>query len=157
VTAWDSAVLELTSSISRSFSLTTTFSSHLADAPLTITNVYAPSNHQDSPTFLAELSDLLPSISGPWLLIGDFNMLCGAADKNQGHLDNHLCSMFNSTINSLAVAELQLQDCLFTWSNMRLRHSSCVEARLNQSLLEAVNSLATLVKVLLSQNSSKSS
>ncbi|AQK93753.1 hypothetical protein ZEAMMB73_Zm00001d010260 [Zea mays] len=119
VTAWDSAVLELTSSISRSFSLTTTFSSHFANAPLTITNVYAPSNHQDSPTFLDELSDLLPSISGPWLLIGDFNMLRGAADKNQGHLDNHLCTMFNSTIDSLVVAELQLQDCLFTWSNMR--------------------------------------
>jgi hypothetical protein len=46
-------------------------------------------------------------------------LLRGAADKNQGHLDNHLCTMFNSTIDSPAVAELQLQDCLFTWSNMR--------------------------------------
>ena len=45
-------------------------------------------------------------------------MLRGAADKNQGHLDNHLCSLFNSTIDCLGVAELQLQDCLFTWSNM---------------------------------------
>jgi hypothetical protein len=87
--------------------------------PLTITNVYAPSNHQDSPTFLVELADLLPSISGPWLLVGDFNMLRGVADKNQGHLDNHLCSLFNSTIDCLGVAELQLQDYLFTWSNMR--------------------------------------
>jgi hypothetical protein len=112
-------VFDLTSSISRSFSLTTTFSSHLTDATLTITNVYAPSNHQDSLAFLAELADLLPSISGPWLLVGDFNMLRGAADKNQGHLDNHLCSLFNSTIDCLGVAELQLQDCLFTWSNMR--------------------------------------
>jgi hypothetical protein len=119
VTAWDSDVFDLMSSISRSFSLTTTFSSHLIDTPLTITNVYVPSNHQDSPTFLAELVDLLPSISGPWLLVGDFNMLRGTADKNRGHLDNHLCSLFNSTIDYLGVAELQLQDCLFTWSNMR--------------------------------------
>jgi hypothetical protein len=74
VTAWDSAVLELTSSISRSFSLTTTFSSYFANAPLTITNAYAPSNHRDSPTFLDELSDLLPSISGPWLLIGEYGL-----------------------------------------------------------------------------------
>jgi hypothetical protein len=82
VTAWDNTMLDLTSSISQSFSLTTTFSSHLTDGPLTITNVYAPSNHQDSPTFLAELGDRLPSVSGPWLLVGDFNMLRGAADKN---------------------------------------------------------------------------
>ena len=52
-------------------------------------------------------------------MVGDFNMLRGAADKNQGHLDNHLCSLFNSTIDCLGVAELQLHDCLFTWSNMR--------------------------------------
>ncbi|KAL5656955.1 hypothetical protein ACJX0J_030118, partial [Zea mays] len=70
VTAWDSVVFSLASSISRPYSLTTTLSSPLTNTTLTITNVYAPSNHQDSPAFLAELADLLPSISGPWWSCG---------------------------------------------------------------------------------------
>jgi hypothetical protein len=132
VTAWDSAVFSLASSISRPYSLTTTLSSPLTNTALTITNVYAPSNHQDSPAFLAELADLLPSISGPWLLVGDFNLLRGTADKNQGHLDNHLCSLFNNTLDCLGVVELQLQDCLFTWSNMR---SAPTLARLDRAFV----------------------
>jgi exonuclease III len=132
VTAWDSAVFSLASSISRPYSLTTTLTSPLTNTALTITNVYAPSNHQDSPAFLAELADLLPSISGPWLLVGDFNLLRGAADKNQGHLDNHLCSLFNNTLDCLGVVELQLQDCLFTWSNMR---SAPTLARLDRAFV----------------------
>jgi hypothetical protein len=125
-------VFSLASSISRPYSLTTTLTSPLTNTALTITNVYAPSNHQDSPAFLAELADLLPSISGPWLLVGDFNLLRGAADKNQGHLDNHLCSLFNNTLDCLGVVELQLQDCLFTWSNMR---SAPTLARLDRAFV----------------------
>ncbi|KAJ1261729.1 hypothetical protein BS78_09G053400, partial [Paspalum vaginatum] len=74
VTAWDSSHFTLSSSLCRAFSLTTTFSSSASDATLTISNVYAPSDHRLSSVFLDELIDVSGCVDGPWIIIGDFNL-----------------------------------------------------------------------------------
>lgn len=117
VRAWNGAHFTLLSSVVRSISLKATFSSTSDHSPLTITNVYAPSDHRLSPSFLQELVEVRACVSGPWLLIGDFNLVREASDKNNGRVDAGLCSLFNDALDRLEVLELPLLDCQFTWSN----------------------------------------
>jgi hypothetical protein len=56
-------------------------------------------------------------ISGPWLVLGDFNLICLPSEKNNANFNSALANSFNSMINSLAVLELPLLDRRFTWSN----------------------------------------
>lgn len=62
---------------------------------------------------------MLPLISGPWILLGDFNLVRGAADKNNGQLNAPLATTFNDYIQRLGVTEVQLSDRLYTWSNLQ--------------------------------------
>jgi hypothetical protein len=51
-----------------------------------LTSVYGPSRDADKPNFLAELHDLRSLRSGPWLIIGDFNLIYRTKDKNNSNL-----------------------------------------------------------------------
>ncbi|CAN6218601.1 unnamed protein product [Urochloa humidicola] len=119
LTAWNASSFSLTSFITRKHTLTTVLTSTTSNHILTITNVYAPSDHRDSHDFLDGLRELKPHISGPWLLAGDFNLVRSAADKKGGAPDARLCAAFNATLEDIGVIELPLLDKLFTWSNQR--------------------------------------
>ncbi|KAG2588484.1 hypothetical protein PVAP13_5NG346681, partial [Panicum virgatum] len=119
LTTWNSNALRMDSYITRRHTLTVVLSSTSSDHRLTITNVYAPSDHRDSPLFLNGLKELKPHINGAWLLLGDFNLVRSATDKNNCAIDTRLCQMFNDTLDHLEVVELPLLDKLFTWSNQR--------------------------------------
>ena len=80
--------------------------SELSDLHISVTNVYAPADHRDSKVFLDNLLELQQYISGPWLLVGDFNLHRSDADKNTGHVNNGLCHAFNDTLSQLGVTEL---------------------------------------------------
>ena len=112
--------------------MTTTLVSIASEHLLTVTNVYAPSDHCDSKHFLEDLLELQPLISGPWILVGDFNLIRCASEKNTGNLNPTLCTLFNDTLDSLGVVELPLLDRLYTWSNKR---SSPVMARLDRAFV----------------------
>jgi hypothetical protein len=65
------------------------------------------------------MKGLLPSISGPWLLCGDFNLIRYPNEKNNNRFNRVLADAFNSLIHSLALFELPLTDRQFTWTNRR--------------------------------------
>ena len=67
---------------------------------------------------------------GPeWLLIGDFNLICGAEDKNNNHLNLTMINRFKRVIDDLQLAEIEfflkknklaeiaLHGRKFTWCN----------------------------------------
>jgi exonuclease III len=60
ITAWDGNSFTLASFITRHQSLTTVLSSTTSDLQLSVTNVYGPSDHRDSPVFLDGLRELAP-------------------------------------------------------------------------------------------------
>ncbi|CAN6343421.1 unnamed protein product [Urochloa humidicola] len=74
LTAWDLAVLSLTSSTLHQYSLTTTFQATAFDLAFTVTNCYAPCLPAEKPSFLQELSTVSSLVCGAWVLLGDFNM-----------------------------------------------------------------------------------
>jgi exonuclease III len=54
LTAWDNNSLSLeSSSVPNAYCLSTTFSSNMSEHTFSVTNVYAPSDHRDSATFLS--------------------------------------------------------------------------------------------------------
>jgi hypothetical protein len=61
--------------------------------------------------------DLSPSVTGPWLILGDFNLIRKPCEKNTPRFDCNLAAAFNSMIQSMALFELPLLDRLFTWTN----------------------------------------
>jgi hypothetical protein len=52
-----------------------------------------------------------------WLIIGDFNLIRRASDRNKpgGNIQDML--KFNAAISNLRLEELQLVDNKFTWTN----------------------------------------
>jgi hypothetical protein len=93
-----------------------------------VTNVYAPSNHNESPSLLTDLLDVSSCIS-LWLILGEFNLVQHPSKISSRCFDLHLCDLFNNLIDSLGLMELPLHGCLFTWSNGR---EIPALARLNQ-------------------------
>ncbi|CAN6163059.1 unnamed protein product [Urochloa humidicola] len=114
--AWNSQTFSLSSSIAKMYSLTTTLAATASNLSFSITNIYTPSNHQDTHLFFSELSDLDNQIHGPLILACDFNLTRDAQDKNNSMFNFQLAAS-NDIINDLARQELSLLDCLFTWSN----------------------------------------
>lgn len=85
-----------------------------------ITVVYGPLQAAAQQAFLDELTALCPTLLGPWLLCGDFNMIYPAADKNNGRLDRQCMRRFGRFLGAVAMEELHLNGRLFTWMNERV-------------------------------------
>ena len=56
---------------------------------------------------------------GPWLLIGDFNLILHAQDKNNSLIDRRMMRRFKSFVDDNALKELFLHGRNYTWSNER--------------------------------------
>jgi exonuclease III len=117
LTAYDPRVLNLINTDTRRFSLSTSFVSATSEAAFTITNVYAPSDHSLTTDFVAEMEGLATSVSGPWIILGDFNLIRSPSEKNNSNFNPALAGAFNATIHSMALFELPLLDRRFTWTN----------------------------------------
>jgi len=81
--------------------------------------VYGPQADHDKVQFLDELLQFRASVTSPWLLCGDFNMIYMAADKNNDRLDRRCMRRFRSFINAAQLEQLHLNGRRFTWSSER--------------------------------------
>jgi exonuclease III len=53
--------------------------------PWWATCVYGPQGNEDKIWFIQELQDFRAHCHGPWMLAGDFNLICRAEDKNNSN------------------------------------------------------------------------
>lgn len=56
------------------------------NVPFILTSVCGPSEDEHKSDFLAELESLVPQPLLPWVVLGDFNLICEASDKNNLNL-----------------------------------------------------------------------
>ena len=117
ITAWAASDFDLLDHSLGVFSLTTRFQATASNLSLTITNVYGPCDSPSKPEFLHELSSIASSTSGPWAIVGDFNLIRYAEDKSNDTFNIREASLFNAFINDCGLLEIPLLDRLFTWSN----------------------------------------
>jgi hypothetical protein len=57
-------------------------------------------------------------VDTPWLLVGDFNLICRLENRNKPSDDPNLMLAFNEAISKLGLKKLPLNGQSFTWSNM---------------------------------------
>ena len=84
-----------------------------------LTTVYGPSVDTDKGAFLAEIIATAPNNDQKWLILGDFNLILQAEDKNNDKLNLRLMGQFRRALNTCHLKEIKLQNRKFTWSNER--------------------------------------
>ena len=67
--------------------------------------------------FMQEITDLKQHMLPAWLLLGDFNLIYCAQDKNNGRINLTLLNNFKSTIDNLIMAPIELKGKKYTWCN----------------------------------------
>jgi exonuclease III len=79
-----------------------------------ISGVYGPQSDQDKVLFMQEISGLKQLMLPEWLLLGDFNLIYRAQDKNNGRLNLPLLNAFKSAIDNLLLVPIELQGKKYT-------------------------------------------
>lgn len=69
--------------------------------------------------FLHEMISIKPPPGTPWLILGDFNLIYKASDKNILNLNHRLMGKFRTALDECELMEICLQNRKFTWSNER--------------------------------------
>ena len=82
-----------------------------------LTGVYGPQQENEKMDFLNELRNIHNLVGPEWIILGDFNMIRRAREKNKGLINRRIMSLFNKTIDDLQLLELDLNGRAFTWSN----------------------------------------
>nr|XP_040252072.1 uncharacterized protein LOC120969066 [Aegilops tauschii subsp. strangulata] len=65
--------------------------------------------------FINEIKAIRPTMLPALLLLGDFNLLCKAADKSNATISRRLINAFTSALNSMELSDLRLHGRRFTW------------------------------------------
>jgi exonuclease III len=82
--------------------------------------------------FLQELKNIPPPDHSRWLILGDFNLIYQAEDKNNSNLNRRLMGSFKAAIDNLRLKEIKLNGRRVTWSTNKT----------TQLLLELIGSCA---------------
>ena len=82
-----------------------------------ITGVYGPQSDADKVAFLQEITDVSTRVLPAWLLLGDFNLILNAHEKNNARVNLPMLNRFKATIDNLELARIELRGKKYTWSN----------------------------------------
>jgi exonuclease III len=99
-----------------------------------LTCVYGPQGEPYKVAFIEELKLLQPFARQEWLLLGDFNLITRASDKNNTNINRRLIGKFRRARNHLHLEDIRLTGLRFTWSNdqqntilTRIDHMFCTD------------------------------
>lgn len=82
-----------------------------------LTCVYGPQGNEDKLLFLQELRDIRRDCPGPWIIMGDFNLIYKDEDKNNSIVNRAMMGRFRRLINDLGLKDIPLLGRKYTWSN----------------------------------------
>jgi len=116
---WNDNHLDISSINIGEFHVTATVTTFEAHSTFLLTVVYGPTLSSRKHAFLHELQQLKPQHGVQWLLLGDFNMIYKASDKNNTRLNTSLMRSFREALDVCNLREIHLQNRKFTWSNER--------------------------------------
>jgi hypothetical protein len=81
--------------------------------------VYGPQQEAEKRQLLSELSVRRSLCPGAWLVIGDFNMILHASEKNNSNLHDGIMARFRDFVSTEELKEVFMHGRRFTWSNER--------------------------------------
>ena len=80
-----------------------------------LTVVYGPQSEEAK----EELTEQWALCPGPWLVLGDFNMIMRAEEKNNTNINRRMMAKFRTFANRHELKDLYLHGRKYTWSNER--------------------------------------
>lgn len=118
--AWDTSVVNLSNPHHTTYTLTALVKP--SEGPQWwLTGVYGPQLDQEKLDFLQEQVDIRDLHAGPWMVVGDFNLLVNPEDKSNDRINRRMLARFRAKLNMLELKELYLNGRRYTWSNERAR------------------------------------
>ena len=118
---WNDAALDVHNIVIRRFSITASVTIRDCLSTFLLTTVYGPTRDNLKGDFLRELRRIQPDDDQSWLVLGDFNLIYRARDKNNTNLNLRRMRQFRTTLNRCRLKEIHLQNRKYTWSNKRRR------------------------------------
>lgn len=86
-----------------------------------LTSVYGPQADMDKIAFLNELRNVQSTLSTPWMVARDFNLILDASDKNNANINRRNLGRFRRFVNEMELKDIHLHGRNYTWSNERDR------------------------------------
>jgi exonuclease III len=116
---WDKDMVSVSNVVNRSFTISAMVQVSSNSTSFLLTTCYGPSDDSRKDDFLDELKTIKPVPNVPWLIIGDFNLIYQASDKNNLNLNRRLMGKFRRALDECELMEISLQNRRYTWSNER--------------------------------------
>jgi exonuclease III len=83
----------------------------------TLTTVYGPQTEMEKISFMGEIRALKQTAHERWLLLGDFNLIYRASDKNNSNINRHLMNRFRICLEEIEMKPIHLHGCRYTWTS----------------------------------------
>lgn len=122
---WDDSIIGINDIVALEFCLSASVTLRESSTTFKITTVYGPSTASRKDVFLAELITQKPVCGSKWLVLGDFNQIYRARDKNKRNINRSRITRFRNALQSCDLKEIHLQNRRFTWSNERINPTLC--------------------------------
>lgn len=84
-----------------------------------ITVVYAPQGDELKSQFLSDLYARRAVCPGPWMVLGDFNMILRASEKSNTNINRTMMGKFRRFVDDHELKEIYMHGRTYTWSNER--------------------------------------
>ena len=117
--AWNQDAVQLTDVVANQLSVMARVRMLISDACFSLTTCYGPTDDRRKEEFLQEMISSKPPAGTPWLIMGDFNLIYKASDKNNLNLNRRLMGKFRAALDDCELMAICLQNRKFTWSNER--------------------------------------
>jgi hypothetical protein len=114
---WKNDLLIAKSVTTQNHSITVTFDDLVSNLSWTLTMVYGPSDEERKLQFLSELSSIHGVVQGPWMVIGDFNLILHDQDKNKPRVNRTWMRHFKAALDANFLPEIKLVGRRYRWSN----------------------------------------
>jgi hypothetical protein len=112
--AWNKDIISISNAVNRTFSISATIKVVSSDTPFLLTTCYGPAEDRRKDEFLAELRAVKPTTNTPWMIIGDFNLIYQASDKNNLNLNRRMMGKFRRVLDDCELLEVTLQNRKYT-------------------------------------------
>lgn len=106
------------------FAQSVMFISLLSGASWLLTNIYVPCTDEGKRQFITWFKNIQMPDNVDWLVVGDFNFIRKAEDRNKPGANINEILMFNEAISSLDPVEIPLKGRTFTWDQQTRLPSS---------------------------------
>ncbi|XP_066358109.1 uncharacterized protein [Miscanthus floridulus] len=103
--AWNKDLISITNAVIRNFTISASVQITSSSTPFLLTTCYGPVDEARKDDVLAELQEIRASVTQPWLVIGDFNLIHQASDKYNLNLNRRMMGKFRRILDNCELME----------------------------------------------------